>query len=416
MEPVRSVASERSARENATGFAGLSSLASKVDASTLFGLSNPPAPDRVAEADTLKPHSRISAGINSNPAPTPGSTETRSNLKSPTAPVPRTTSQPALRKTERAGTATHQVKQQKPPSVLKGTLWLIGVFAVFVMLADLLDNSQSGDTGTPASTPGKTAPRTAMPQSVPSLEFRLPPVGTDHHLNVSEIRWCLREDIRIEAKRPLATTNSEIDRFNAMVEDYNRRCGSYTYYETALDRAKRDVESRRFAIVAGARSEITGSSTSVGEPQKAPSSIHPTSEGFNRRNVTLRGWTSDRNAAQVGPRGSYTEDGIGVNFPLDGNAARLVACTSNYDLHGISSMQLEIQVDGDLVQSGIGAAIAGSANCWNLALSTRALRDIKGGQQMIVEMRDTLTFQVDLTGSAKALNTAWIYVDQRLSR
>ncbi|WP_296702471.1 hypothetical protein [Thiocapsa sp. UBA6158] len=400
MEAVSGDSGDRRARENAVGFSGLSSLVSKVDTSAIVEVSNPPRSDHVAEVGTLEPQRPISPGPRSTVA---------------TTTVPRTTSQPAPKNTERAGTTTDKAKGQKPPSVLKGVLWLIGVFVIFVMLADLIDNSQSENAGTRTSTPSNTAP-TAATQSVPSLEFKFPPIGTGHHLNVSEIRWCLREDIWIEAQRPLATTNSEIDRFNAMVDDYNRRCGSYRYYDDAFNRAKRDVESLRSAIVTKARSEPTGSSTSPWEPHNASSAISPSSVASERRNVTLRGWTSDRNAAQVGPSGSYSEDGIGVNFPLDGSTARLVACTSNYDSHGLGSMQFEIKVDDNLVQSGIGEAITGSDNCWNLALSTQALRGIKAGRLMMVRLSNAVTFRVDLTGSAKALNTAWDYVEQRLSR
>lgn len=35
---------------------------------------------------------------------------------------------------------------------------------------------------------------------------------------------------------------------------------------------------------------------------------------------------------------------------------------------------------------------------------------------MMVRLSNAVTFRVDLTGSAKALNTAWDYVEQRLSR
>ena len=56
------------------------------------------------------------------------------------------------------------------------------------------------------------------------LEYSPPPVGRDNVLNVAQIRWCLREKIRIETLRTQATTNSKIEQFNRLVSGYNSRC------------------------------------------------------------------------------------------------------------------------------------------------------------------------------------------------
>ncbi len=84
------------------------------------------------------------------------------------------------------------------------------------------------------------------------LKFSEPPVGDDNVLSIAQIRWCLREDIRIEALRPMATTNPQIDQFNLVVDNYNRRCGSYRYYEGTLTRAQQELETMRPQIVAEA--------------------------------------------------------------------------------------------------------------------------------------------------------------------
>ncbi len=82
------------------------------------------------------------------------------------------------------------------------------------------------------------------------LEFSQPPVGDDNPLSIAQIRWCLREDIRIEALRPMATTNPQIDQFNLVVDNYNRRCGSYRYHEDTLTRAQQELETMRPQTVA----------------------------------------------------------------------------------------------------------------------------------------------------------------------
>ena len=82
------------------------------------------------------------------------------------------------------------------------------------------------------------------------LEFSKPPEGDDNALSVAQIRWCLREEIRIEVLRPMASTNSQIDQFNTVVADYNRRCASFRYREGTLMRARRELERVKPQIVA----------------------------------------------------------------------------------------------------------------------------------------------------------------------
>ena len=82
------------------------------------------------------------------------------------------------------------------------------------------------------------------------LEFSKPPEGDDKALSISQIRWCLREEIRIAVLRPMASTNSQIDQFNTVVADYNRRCASFRYREGTLMRARRELERVRPQIVA----------------------------------------------------------------------------------------------------------------------------------------------------------------------
>ncbi len=83
----------------------------------------------------------------------------------------------------------------------------------------------------------------------PELKFSKPPLGDDNILSIAQIRWCLREGIRIEALRPKATTSLQIDQFNAIIDDYNRHCGSYRYREGTLERAQREVENMKSQII-----------------------------------------------------------------------------------------------------------------------------------------------------------------------
>ncbi len=97
-----------------------------------------------------------------------------------------------------------------------------------------------------------TTPKTSQSSE---LQYEKPPVGTNKVFSASQIRWCVREGIRIETMRDFIATNKAVDGFNRIVDDYNRRCGSYSYRRGTLKQAKREVESLRSEIVAEAIKE-----------------------------------------------------------------------------------------------------------------------------------------------------------------
>lgn len=80
------------------------------------------------------------------------------------------------------------------------------------------------------------------------LAYEKPSVGTNSVLSLPEIRWCVRAEMEIEAMRGVFSSTVGVDKFNAIVDDYNRRCGSYRYREGNLRLAQRQVEKRRAAI------------------------------------------------------------------------------------------------------------------------------------------------------------------------
>ena len=142
--------------------------------------------------------------------------------------------------------------QTKRSSVATGVWVLIGVLGLVSLFYTLSDEGSSPSTQASRTSVG--APSTT-PQWNLNIEYTKPPVGSNNILSVAQIRWCLREDIRIEALRPLLTTNQEVTVFNTMVNDYNRRCANFRYERAAMDRASREVERIRSQIVAAARQE-----------------------------------------------------------------------------------------------------------------------------------------------------------------
>ncbi|MGI6421409.1 MAG: hypothetical protein ACOX0N_04280 [Syntrophomonadaceae bacterium] len=90
---------------------------------------------------------------------------------------------------------------------------------------------------------------TATPK--PSPVFEKPAIGTTT-FNAAQIRWALREEIRLDTMRNYISSQSAIDAYNMMVDDFNRRAGHFKYYDSDMNTAKRDIERVRSQIVAEA--------------------------------------------------------------------------------------------------------------------------------------------------------------------
>lgn len=143
-----------------------------------------------------------------------------------------------------------------------GGKWILVIIAVWFVI--LLVNSGEQETKPPAYSPPSPAQSSSSQQAKPTptttpkhgqsdgLQHEKPPIGTNNLLSTSQIRWCIREGIRIETMRDTIETNPGIDEFNSIVNDYNIRCVSYRYRQGSQQQAEREVEIIRSQIVAGA--------------------------------------------------------------------------------------------------------------------------------------------------------------------
>lgn len=88
----------------------------------------------------------------------------------------------------------------------------------------------------------------AKPNLAAEPTFTQPPIGSNNLLSASQIRWCMRENIRLEAKRNVIETSEGLNEFNNDVRDYNARCGSYRYQISDELQARKDVEEKRLSF------------------------------------------------------------------------------------------------------------------------------------------------------------------------
>ena len=82
----------------------------------------------------------------------------------------------------------------------------------------------------------------------------MPSAGRNQLLSVAELRWCMREDIRIEVLHTRGA-RSDAARFNEAAGNYNLRCARFRYREDDFAEARRDIDEARSSIVSEALAE-----------------------------------------------------------------------------------------------------------------------------------------------------------------
>lgn len=189
------------------GFAGLSLMVSDVDAAVTH-----------AEEERPEPTPNDAPAGGSGPAPQPAS-------------EPEPSREPYQQAAQPAGGSS-------------AGKWLLGIGAVIGVIWLL---SESGNTYYPS----------AQPPSRPTEER--PPVGTNLVHGPAQLRYCLAEHIRLDAAQGALNNYeaSDVGGFNAMVVDYNSRCGEFRYRRSSLESAKSDVERFRQMLESEGRSRIT---------------------------------------------------------------------------------------------------------------------------------------------------------------
>ena len=238
---------DKNKKDESKGFAGLSSLVSDVDTSP------PPA---------AKKEPTSTSGASSSPPPPPSAQ---------TAPA-----QPQPRQQQ-----TYQEPSQ-PSSGSSGGKWVLGIAAVIGVLwligqADKPTTAPAPSYSPPAQSTAPSYSPPAQPQEPARPAESQPPVGQNTVLSTAQIRYCLAEDIRMDGAKAAVNNynDSDVDRFNAMVADYNSRCGSYRYRRGALESARGDIEPYRSQLQAEGRNRFARSPSSGSLSTPAPSRATP---------------------------------------------------------------------------------------------------------------------------------------------
>lgn len=249
LSETANVASEENKKEQGDkkGFAGLASMVSDVDAT----LANIPK-----QTGAPGPSTRQSA-----PAPRP------EQLKA----TPRTHPPPV-----------------QPSGDSSTGKWLFGIAAVIGVIWLVSQADTNGASGPAPSAGASTLVGPPPQRQAPSRPAEaMPSVGQNNVLTTAQIRYCLAEDIRLEAARTAINSyvDSDVDRFNGYVADYNSRCGEYRYQQGALERAQRDIEPYRGQLQTEGISRFVSSAAPARTPTQVGSrrASDPTVQAIQRR-------------------------------------------------------------------------------------------------------------------------------------
>lgn len=134
----------------------------------------------------------------------------------------------------------------------KALIWagIIGGGIILIAMANSNDNKHGTGQNSSISSAAESS-------SGPPDESE-PSIGTNNVLSLSELHYCLAQGIRIDAAHDAANTyvQDQVDRFNAMVADYNSRCGQFRYRDDDMSEAKSDIEQYRSLYQSQGRAQV----------------------------------------------------------------------------------------------------------------------------------------------------------------
>ncbi len=159
----------------------------------------------------------------------------------------------------------HQAPAQSSGGSSTGK-WLLGIGMVagllwFVSLSGDKTSSPvpvftpSGNSSSIASPSPSSQPAPSPPVAPKRPSEEKPPVGINNVLTYAQLRYCVAEEIRLDAAKEVINNynGTHVNRFNEMAADYNGRCGQFRYRSGALDGAKAEVERFRGVLEADGR-------------------------------------------------------------------------------------------------------------------------------------------------------------------
>jgi peptidoglycan hydrolase-like protein with peptidoglycan-binding domain len=143
--------------------------------------------------------------------------------------------------------------------VLVGALVLYGGIAIRSSHPPTVDSDTSLLQQTPDVPPDQTQTRSPDSASEKAeLLIDMPPIGSGLMLSQANIRYCLYQKARISALQSDLRSAEETTAFNAIVGDYNSRCGHFQYRESDFRIVTDEVKDKSDVLAAEGRNIAAG--------------------------------------------------------------------------------------------------------------------------------------------------------------
>jgi hypothetical protein len=164
--------------------------------------------------------------------------------------------------TVKTARAIRETVAAKHKSVLRTRwFWAAAAAGVLIWIVANNDDNKSRTTNYRPPPPSYSTTTTSPTTTTKNHAFvpvdtseTMPPVGSGLSLPRSNIRYCSYQGIRLEAARAMLATESQRQRFNAGIDDYNSRCSRYRYLQNDKDAVDAELPGKRFSLESEGRS------------------------------------------------------------------------------------------------------------------------------------------------------------------
>ena len=159
---------------------------------------------------------------------------------------------------------------------------------------------------------------TDVNRRVDDIREDIPSVGTDLRLTRSNIRYCSYQEVRLDTARAAVTTDSQRQRYNASVDDFNSRCSRFSYNKSDKAAVDAELPGKRAGLETEGRTLAT---SWLSKPPQAPRNDAPTV--FETSALTVQTATGRTRQFTVSLATTAQQWAWGMRSPVAANAGML---------------------------------------------------------------------------------------------
>jgi peptidoglycan hydrolase-like protein with peptidoglycan-binding domain len=132
----------------------------------------------------------------------------------------------------------------------------VGFFVALPLLPELSTRRIAGVSPSDQTQPAAST-EFASSEITMSFPEEKPPIGTNQQFNRMNLRYCIYQQVRLEAIGPV-TYSTEADVFAALIKDWNARCSRFRFAAADKDAIDSEVKTRRPVLEPEGRALVRG--------------------------------------------------------------------------------------------------------------------------------------------------------------